>query len=298
MMLRYMCVWLMCTAGLISLSAQELNATVKVNSAAIQGTSREVFISLEKSLRTFLNGRRWSDDAHQGKERINCSFTVVITEAVSASSFRGELYVQSRRFVHNTGQWSPMLHLRDRLFDFEYSEYQPLTFDPNDRKESLSTTIAFYACLILGLEYDSRTPLGGTPCFRQMQQIAAGMQSSGHRGWDPYGSERNRSAIATAFNDGSLVNYRQMWYDYHSRGLDQLTACTNEGREIVRSSLPVVASLYDERPSSVLIQLFGDAKLGELVSLFSNAGVQEKNEIYTLLRAVYPARSQELDKLR
>jgi len=298
MMLRYICLGLMCTTGLISLSAQELNATVKVNSAAIQGTSREVFLSLEESLRTLINGRRWSDDTHQGIERINCSFTVVITEAVSPGSFRGELYVQSRRFMHNNGPLSPMLHLRDRSFDFDYSEYQPLTFDPNDRKESLSTTIAFYAYLILGLEYDSRTPLGGTACFRQMQQIAAEMQSSGWSGWDPYGSQRNRSAIAAAFNDGSLVKYRQMWYDYHTRGLDQLTENADEGREKVRLSLPVVASLFDERPSSVLILLFGDAKLGELVSLFSNAGVQQKRAVYTVLRKVYPARSKELEKLR
>lgn len=298
MMLRYIWVWLVCSTGHLPLFGQELNATVKVNSAAVQGTSREVFMSLEESLRTFINGRRWSDDAHQGNERIKCSFTLVITEVVTAGSFRGELYVQSHRFVHNNGQWSPMLNLRDRTFDFDYSEYQPLTFDPNDRKESLSTTIAFYAYLILGLEYDSRTPLGGTSCFRQMQQIAAGMQSSVYRGWDPYGSDRNRSAIAAAFNEGSLVNYRQMWYDYHARGLDQLTENADEGRGKLRSSLPVVASLYDERPSSVLIQLFGDAKLGELVSLFSAAVVQEKRAVYTVLREVYPARSKELEKLR
>lgn len=280
-------------------SAQELNAVVKVNSSMVQGTNRQVFNTLEEALRNFINGRRWTDVPLHPDESINCSFTLVITEVPSSGSFRGELYVQSHRSVENTTYLSPLLNQRDKEIEFDYMEYEPLQFDPNFIQGNLTATVAYYVYLVLGLELDSRSPLGGTSCFRNMELIAANVQSYGWKGWERR-INRNRTAIATAFNDGSLGEYRQMWFEYHREGLDAGGGGSKPvaGREKVIPSILIMSDLHVRRPDNILIRLFGDAKLEEMVLLLSDAGVREKKQAYDALSKLYPARNAALEQLR
>lgn len=294
---RYGCLAILFLTGIFSLSAQELNAVVKVHSTGIGGTNRQLFISLEEALRTFINGRKWTDIPLRADERIRCSFTLVITEVLSSNSFRGELYVQSHRPVENSTYTTPMLNLRDTGVEFDYREYQPLQFDPHFIQENLTATIAYYAYLILGLDLDSRSSLGGTSCFRNMELIASSAQSYGWKGWERR-NNRNRSAIAAAINDGTFATYRQMWFDYHRKGLDMPGGDGGSGLEKIVSSIRFMSTLHAKRPTSVLIRLFGDAKLEEMVTLLSKAGTQEKKQAYEALLKLYPARSAELERLR
>lgn len=277
--------------------AQELNATVSVNSSKIQG-NRQVFTTLEEQLRTFINDRKWSDINFRATEKIDCSFTLIINEMPSATSFRGELLVQSRRPVFNATYTTSLLNFREPSFSFDYMEYQPLEFDPNNIPNNLSATIAFYVNLILGLDFDSMSSLGGTPYFRQMQTIANNVQPNNWSGWETFGSERNKYAIATAFNDPAFEPYRQMWYEYHRLGLDEMAGNAKKGREKVVTSLSVISSLYAQRPNSVLITLFGDAKLDEVANIFTKATREEKQKAYESLRNIYPTRTTELEKIR
>lgn len=296
--LRYLFVLTISMGGLCSLTAQELNATVKVNSSAVQGTNRELFTSLEEALHTFINGRRWSDEHGRINEKIDCTFTLVITEAPSANSFRGELYLQSRRPVRNATFTTPMVIIRDREVAFDYLEYQPLAFDPGYIRGNLTAVIAYYVYLVMGLELDSRYPLGGTSCFRQMELIAANVQPYGWSGWELNAGNRSRPAIAAAFNDGSLERYRRMWYDYHVAGVDALSGSADRGVLTAASAAAVISSLYADHPTSVLITLFGDSKLDELAEILSRGGREQRQQSYDALRRVYPSRSAALEKLR
>jgi hypothetical protein len=279
-----------------TLSAQELNATVSVNNQRISGTNRQVFNALEETLRTFINERNWTNNDFRTNERIDCSFTLIITEATSNHSFSAELQVQARRPVFNSTYSTLLLNFRDTQFNFDYFEFQPLEFDPNNIQGNLAATIAFYVYLILGLDFDSMSPLGGTPYFREMQRIAASVQPNGWRGWQSFGNERNRFAIATAFNDASQESFRQMWYVYHRRGLDELANdVTNTGAMF--DAVPVLSSLNSQRPNSVLVTLFGDAKLDELANAFTQASTQERQQAYNTLRNIFPTRTVELNKI-
>lgn len=296
---RYGC-WILLSlviAGIFPLSGQELNGVVKVNSTMVQGANRQLFSTLEESLRNFINGRKWTDNHRRKEERINCSFTLVITELNSSGTFKGELYLQSHRPIENSAQITPMLNVRDTELEFDYSEHQPLQFDLNFMQENLTATIAYYLYLILGLDYDSKSLLGGTSCFRNMELIAANAQSYGWKGWDRR-NNRNRSAIAVALNDGAQEEYRQMWFDYHRQGLDVTTGNGEPGWGKIVPSVETLLVLKTKRPTSVLIKLFGDTKLEEMVNLLSKADELQKREGYDALMKLYPAHNNQLERLR
>lgn len=286
-------------AFVFSSQAQEFNATVSVNSSKIQGTNRQVFTSMEEALRTFINDRKWTNANFNTQERIDCSFTIIINEMPSNNSFKSELLVQARRPVFNSTYTTTLLNFRDTQFDFDYMEYQPLEFEPNRIAGNLVATIAFYVNLILGLDFDSMSPMGGTPYFQQMQEIVSNVQSNGWSGWESsFGAQRNRYAISAAFNDASQEFYRKMWYKYHREGLDKMAENAASGREAIVQSIPVIGQLYSAKPTSVLVTLFGDAKLDEIANVFTQAAAQQKQEAYNMLRAIYPTRTTELDKIQ
>ncbi len=277
--------------------AQELNATVTINHSKVQGT-RQVFNTLEEQLRTFINDRKWTETDFLPTEKIDCSFTLIINEAVSPTSFNAELLVQARRPVFNATYTTTLVNFRDAAVAFDYIEYQPLDFDINNIQNNLTATIAFYVNLILGLDFDSMSPLGGTPYFRQMQIIANNVQPNNWKGWETFGSERNKFALAVAFNEPAFESYRQMWYDYHRLGLDKMAENSEKGREKVLSSLSEISSLYGKRLNSVLITLFGDAKLDELAGALSGATDREKRESRETLQQIYPTRTAELERIK
>ena len=287
--LRCLSVWLFVAAGVFSLSARELNAMVKVRSDAVRGSNQQLFISLEEALNGFINGRKWSGIPGEPNETIQCNFTLLVTEAVSDRSFRGELYVQARRPAGSASRETPVLNTRDQQIEFNYAAYQPLSFDPHFVEDNLTATVAFYVYLVLGLIADTDVPMGGTPFFRAMEQIVAAAQPHGWRGWERERNSRSRAVVAATFNDGSAENFRKMWYQYHTSGIDLPSA---------HAAVSRIALLHEEQPGSVLIPLFGDAKLEELTLLLSNSSTVERRQAYQTLRKIYPTRGTLLDKLR
>lgn len=279
------------------IQAQELNATVSVNSSKIQG-NRQLFNTLEEHLRRFINERKWTDMDFRANEKIDCSFTFVINEAVQANSFSAELLVQARRPVYNTAYASVLLNFRDSALPFHYIEYQPLDFNINSPSDNLTAIVAFYVYLILGLDFDSMSPLGGTPYFQQMQTIAENVQPDNRSGWEAFGNQRNRHALAVAFNDPVFEPFRRMWYEYHRLGLDEMAANIEKARKKIVTSLSVIDSIYSLRPGSVPVTLFGDAKFDELARILTKASSEEKRQAHETLRKIYPTRTAELEKIK
>lgn len=275
---------------------QELNAKVTVNGSKIPG-NQQLFSTLEEQLNSFINDRRWSDLNFQSNEKIDCSFTIIIHE-VAASSFKSELLVQSRRPVFNATYSTPMLNFRDSDFSFDYTEFQQLEFNPNNLTGNLTATLAYYIYLILGLDFDSMSPMGGAPFFKQMMTVANGAQSQNWSGWSFSSTSRNRYSVADAFNNNIYNSFRTMWYDYHRLGLDEMSENIEKSRENVLTSLAVISEINSNRPGSPLITLFGDAKLDELVGIIAGADTKTKSESYELLSRIYPTKINELEKIK
>lgn len=296
--LKCLSVWMIAAAGVFSLSARELNVTVKVRSDAVRGSNKQLFTSLDEALHTFIQGQRWGDLPGESNKPINCNFTLLITEAVTDRSFRGELYVQARRPTGYDSRETPILNIRDKQIEFDYAAYQPLSFDPHFLQDNLTATVAFYIYLILGLTADADAPQGGTTFFREMERIASAIQSYGWSGWEQNRNSRSRMVMATTFNDGSAEEFRKMWYRYHAQGVDLLSVNNTLGLENVAASVPFIASLREVQPGMILIPLFGDAKLEELTLLLSSRSAAEKRKAYQTLREIYPTQDTLLEKLR
>ncbi|OAV66279.1 hypothetical protein Barb6XT_02007 [Bacteroidales bacterium Barb6XT] len=292
--------WLPLLAGCLSLSAnaQELNARITVNGDKVQSTDKQVFATLQNALTEFVNSRKWTDATFNTNERIDCTMSIIVNEQDN-SSFKAEIQVQARRPVYNSSYTTPILNFRDQQLNFEYTEFQPLEYVDNRLENNLTATVIFYIYVILGLDFDSFSPLGGNIFFQQAQQIVSLAQSQmSWTGWKAFDNTQNRHAVATALTDNTSEAFRQMWYTYHRKGLDEMAANADRGRTTLLTALPVLQQIKSTRPTSVILQMFSDAKLDELVAVYSKATSQEKQEGLKTLSSLYPAQSARLEPLR
>lgn len=278
--------------------ANEFNAQVKINSDKIQGTNKQVYTTLQDALTQFINTRKWTDATFGINERIDCTFNIIINEATD-NSYKAELQIQASRPVYNSSYVTTLLNFRDTQLDFDYTEFEQLEYTENTLNSNLIATVVFYLYTILGLDFDSFSPRGGTAFFQQAQQVVTLAQSQmSWNGWKAFDSDRNRHAIATALNENVSEGYRDMWYNYHRKGLDEMAANVDRGRTTILSLLPTLEELKKNRPTSVLLQMFADSKLDEVVAIYSKATTTEKQEGYKMLSNLYPAMTTRLEPLK
>ncbi|MDH8700732.1 hypothetical protein M2138_000063 [Dysgonomonadaceae bacterium PH5-43] len=277
--------------------AQELNARVTVNSDRIQTTNKNIFTTLEKTLNDLINGNKWTSTTFTNVEKIDCSFTITIMEQ-NDNVFKAEIFVQSRRPVYNSAYTTTMLNHRDTNFEFEYRENETIQIQENTLSSNLEAVIKFYINLILALDFDSFSPLGGSVFYRNAQSIANMAQSASWGGWSAFDDNRFRGAIVNAFLDETLKGYRQLWYTYHRKGLDEMAANADRGRITIINTLPSLKEVKNARSSEIIVQMFADAKLTEVVSIAEKATKEEKKETYDLLRNIFPTYSSQLNPLK
>ena len=281
------------------LQAQELNAKVTVNSSKIQGTNKDVFTSLQTQLNDFLNSQKWSAATFAPIERIECSFAIEIMTNPSDNNYQATLTVSAKRPVFNSTFTTTLLYFRDTEVDFTYEENAPIEYIENSLSNNLVATIAFYSYLILGLDFDSFSLMGGAYFYRQAQSIVNQAQSySSWTGWTPFAKSNNRHAIITAFTDESLSAFHDLWFTYHRKGLDEMATNPDRARITILNALPVLKKLNDVRSSSVMLQMFADAKLDEIALLSSKATSEQKKDTYDLLYNLFPTMSSRLEPLK
>jgi len=283
----------------IRLQAQELNANVTVNSDRIQGTNKNVYTAMQRSLNQFINGTKWSSANFANNERIDCTFSLTIMEQVTETSFKAELFIQARRPVYNSTYVTPILNYRDTRVEFEYTENAPFEISQTTINNNLVAIVAFYCNLILAMDFDSFSPLGGSIFYRQALTIAMQAQSnSSWTGWSAFDDRRSRTSIINAYMDESVKPLREMWYTYHRRSLDEMAANPDRGRTTLLNAIPALRDIRNVRNSEILLQMFADCKLDEVVSVASKANAEEKKSVYDLLQSVFPASTTQMEPLR
>lgn len=285
--------------GLTKMYALELNAKVTVNSDRIQSTNKNVFTTMELALNRLINDTKWSNASFAVTEKIDCTFSLSISEQSSDNTFKAELFIQARRPVYNSSYQTSTLNFRDKSVDFEYMENAPLEMTETSINNNLIATVAFYCNLILALDFDSFSLYGGSVFFRTAQNIAMQAQSnSGWTGWSAFDDNKSRSSIINAYLDETIKPMRELSYTYHRKGLDEMAANPDRARTTILNALPVLKDIRSIQNSEIVLQMFVDCKLDEIVSLAGKATAEEKKITYDLLKSVFPASSTQLEPLK
>lgn len=277
--------------------AQELNCTVTVNADQVEGTNKSVFETLQAAVSDYMNTTVFTDAQFATNEKIECRLFFTIKE-YDGDIMTGDLQVQSLRPVYNSSYTTTLLNFKDSRIDFSYRENDPLVFSLNNMESQLTAILNFYAYLFLALDFDSFSPEGGTPYFDRLSSIVQMAQSSAEVGWKAFEDTKNRSAVLSVFTDPATSSIRKLLYDYHRLGFDQMALSVDKGRANVTESLDIIKDIYNKTPMSVGLSMFKDAKLDELVNLYSKAPAEERTKVYNLLEPIYPTETNRLTELK
>ena len=293
---------LFCLAFLImpfTVQAQELKPTLTVNTAKIQGTDKDVFTSLETTIREFLTHQVWTDYHFTDSERIQCSFNLTVNKYDAQSGkMTCELTVQSSRPVYGSTYNTTVFNFRDADVEFTYTEQDRIEYSPGITPDNnLTAVLAYYSLLIIGLDFDTMSPKGGTDILRQAENIAAGSQSLGG-GWRSFDTKANRYSIINDYMNGNLASFRQLQYDYHRKGLDDMAANADRGRATITESLTLLSDTRQAKSTSSLPTLFTEIKKNELLGIYSSGLASERSKVVELLSAINPSLSNDWNTIK
>lgn len=285
----------------ISGFAQELKSKVTINTDRIEGVDKNAFDDLAQKLTSLINDSKWTNYSYAPIERIQCDFAINILSAAESNKYEAELVVTAQRPVYNASYNTTLLIFRDKNLNFEYQPFEQIQYSSQAPLENnLTASIVFYVYLVLTLDADSFSPLGGNIYRNELMQIVNKAASSqpNWKGWSSNDGNLSRYALAEALNDPSLDPFRQYWYLYHRKGLDELVGNLQRGRTNILDNLKMLDEAWKNRPMSPLFTIFSDTKLKELVEIAKDATASEKKAAFTILNKIYPTEGEILSQLK
>jgi len=296
--MKIFCIYILLACLSFSAFSQDLNARVQIVSPKVQSTNKRVFQTLETAMKDFLNGRKWSADPILPQERIDCNFILNITAWDGSSAFNGELQVQTSRPIFGSTYTSTLLNINDKDIDFTYTEGQSLDYTDQNFQTNLTSLMAFYAYIIVGMDYDSFSKLGGTPYFAAAQNVVTNAQASQSKGWKAFDGNNNRYWLAENLNNKLYQPLREFVYNYHRNGLDLMSDNVNKGRKAISAILPELGQVDRQRLGAMFPLAFFTAKSDELVSIFSKADPQDRVQAMNILNQADPANGLKYQSLQ
>ncbi|MFD2514509.1 DUF4835 family protein [Pontibacter locisalis] len=298
-MLKKLLVLLMFCLTAWGANAQELQCDVVVNSEQVQYTDRQLFTDMQTRIFEFMNNRRWTDQPYRANERIKCRILINLTEMPEIGVFKANVQVVSVRPAYGTGYESILFSFIDKDWTFQFNDAQPLDFAENNYSSNLSSMLAFYAYMIIGVDNDSFGKLGGATAFDKARAVVnlAASQGAGYQGWKAFDSNRNRYWLIDNIQDPQFLAFREGMYNMHRQGLDLMIENPEKARETVLSVLENVQRLQQQKPNAAVVRAFFDAKSDELVNMFKNAAPAQKQKAYTILSQTDPTNNSKYEVL-
>ncbi|MFG6392277.1 MAG: DUF4835 family protein [Candidatus Amulumruptor sp.] len=285
--------------GFSVLQAQELNCRVEVNAAQLEGSNKSIFETLQTAINEYVNTTRWTPAQFSPNEKIECTLLFTISKYdESTGTMEGTLQVQSSRPVYNSSYLTTLINFKDNNIAFTYTEGEPLLYSETSMESQLTQILNFYIYLILAVDFDSFSPRGGDQFFERLETIVHQGQSSGETGWKAFEDTKNRAAVLASFTDPSTRTIRDLYYTYHLQGLDQMSVSPDKGRKTIDGALDILNDVFKVAPMSVGLSMFKDAKLDELVKIYSKAPADEREHAYQLLLPMFPTEQTRLEKIK
>lgn len=297
--MKKLCIYILLFCLSFTAAAQDLNARVTVLAPKIQTTNKRIFDALATAMKDFLNGRKWCADPILPQERFDCTFVLNVTSWDGNDNFSGYLQVQSSRPVYNSSYSSTLLLTNDKDVDFTYDQGQTLDYTDQQFQSNLTSIMAFYAYVIIGMDYDSFSRFGGTPYFTLAQNVVNLAQTTSYKGWKAFDNNNvSRYWLAQNLNDKAYAPLRSLMYDYHLNGLDVMADNAGKGIKVITNLLPVLTQLDRTRLGAMFPLVFFTAKSDELVSIFSKADSQDRIQAMNTLTQADPANGNKYSTLQ
>ena len=271
-------------------NAQELNAVVVINAEQTGKADLQVFRTLERSLTEFINNTKWTERNYKQQERIDCSFNIIVAE-VNSNNFQASVQVQSARPVYGSDYSSPVFNYNDRSFNFEYTEFQPLIFNPNNFDSNLVSVIAFYVYTIIGYDAGSFKLADGDKYFQIARQIVTTAGPSNESGWNAADGPQSRFRLNEDLLSPNFKEFSSALYTYHRLGLDTMSNDLKKSKQTIARSLQQFEAMYNKRPNNFLTRVFFDSKAEEITSIFSGGPQINIVSLIDTLNRIAPTKS-------
>lgn len=280
--------------------AQEILAIVKVDAELVDTQEKGIFREMESNISQFINQRKWTNDKFSAYEKIKMNLTIKLEKKsdVNVGKYVGSAQIQFSRPVYGTGYETMLLNVFDKEFAFDFPQGQTIEFNDNAYITNISSLIAFYIYIGLGMDYDSFAKNGGNIYFEKANLIATNAQNAPFEGWRQTGTNPNsRYWMIENFMSPSFQLFREATYTYYRNGMDVMSTNPDEGRAKILQSLEAVKMVWDAKPTAMLLKTYFNSKGDEYVKIFSEAGSTEKNKVVELLRAMDPTGADNYEKI-
>ena len=293
--------FIICHLSFSPAGAQELEAKITINHSKVQGSDASVFDNLQQTLEQFVNERQWTELQFQKNERIVCNFNITVDKYVQAENrFECSAIIQANRPVYNSAYTTTIYNNTDKNFQFTFAQFDQLNFNDEAVDNQLTALFAYYAYLIIGIDLDTFSPLGGTDVLQRCMYLVNNAQDLGFPGWKSFEDSRNRFAIINDYLDEAMKPFRQLQYDYYRKGLDEMANNVERGRTEVTTALENnLKKAHEDKPLSMLPQIWTDYKKDELANIYKGKGTQkEKETVYEILFGINASQNNSWEKIK
>jgi hypothetical protein len=280
--------------------AQELQVKVTINSSQVEGSDKSVFENLQQTLEQWMNDKQWTELQFQQNERINVTFNITVQKYDKGNNrFTCTAMIQANRPVYNSAYTTTLYNNKDGDFNFDFVQFDQLNFREEVIDNQLTALMAYYAYLIIGLDLDSFGPMAGTEILQRCMNLTNNAQDLGFHGWKAFEDSRNRFAIINDYLDEAMKPFRQLQYDYYRKGLDEMSNNAERGRGNVSEALELLKQAHQDKPLSLLPQIWTDYKRDELANIYKGKGTQkEKEAVYNILFNLNASQSEAWEKIK
>lgn len=280
--------------------SQELRCNISVSASKITNSNREIFQSMQMDLYDFVNNKKWTNHTYSTNEKIECSMNIQLNRQIGSDEYEGSISVQSTRTAYGSSYKTTILNIRDENFRFGYKEFQTIEFAEQGNKDNLTSVLAYYVYIILGFDYDSYAPNGGTEYFEKARQIVSESQNfaGAKNGWRAFESDYNRYWLVENILNKAYQPYRDCIYQYHRKGLDAMAESVEGGRAEIAESLKNIQKVFRSRSKLYITQMFFDSKSNELVSIFSESPSDEQNRVIQILKECDPTNATKYENIK
>ena len=278
-----------------------MEAKININHSKIQGTDASVFDNLKQTLEQFVNEREWTALQFQKNERITCNFNITVDKYVQEENrFECSATIQANRPVFNSAYTTTIYNNTDKSFQFTFAQFDQLNFNEESVDNQLTALFAYYAYLIIGIDLDTFSPMGGTDVLQRCMYLVNNAQDLGFPGWKSFEDSRNRFAIINDYLDEALKPFRQLQYDYYRKGLDEMANNVERGRTEVTTAIETdLKQAHEDKPLSLLPQIWTDYKKEELANIYKGKGTQkEKESVYDILFSINASQNNSWEKIK